>query len=168
MPIYEFYCADCHVVFSFLSRSVDTRKRPDCPKCGRKGLDRRPSAFAALRGVPEPAAAGPDAEGDDRLERAMMSLAEDPAALAALDGNDPKAAASLMRRLYESAGLPTTGAVEEAIRRMEAGEDPEAVEAELGDALDEDPLLGAGPPEETERARRRFLPPRRDPELYEL
>lgn len=168
MPIYEFYCADCHVVFSFLSRTVDTKKRPDCPECGRKGLDRRPSAFAALRGVPEPTAGAPDAEGDDRLERAMMSLAEDPAALAALDGDDPKAAASLMRRLYESAGLPMTGAIEEAIRRMEAGEDPESVEAELGSALDEDPLLGTASQEEKGQARRRLLPPRRDPELYEL
>ena len=168
MPIYEFYCLDCHAVYQFLSRTVATDKRPACPRCGRKKLERRPSAFAVSRGMSEPESATPAGPDDERLERAMMSLAEDPRALAALDGEDPRAAARFMKRLYDTAGLPVTPALEEAIRRMEAGEDPEDVEADLGAALDEDPLLGADGEKPSKGSPRRLLPPRRDPELYEL
>lgn len=170
MPIYEFYCPDCHAVYQFLSRSIETKKRPACPRCDRKRLERRPSAFAVSRGLSEPETAEPGGIGDERLEKAMMSLAEDPGALAALDGEDPRAAAHFMKKLYDTAGLPMTTAMEEAIRRMEAGEDPEAVEADLGAALDEDPLLGPGEDHQApvKKGRRRFLPPRRDPELHEL
>ena len=28
MPIYEFYCADCHAGFNFLARKPDTKERP--------------------------------------------------------------------------------------------------------------------------------------------
>ena len=31
MPVYEFYCPDCHMIFNFLSRRIDTRKRPPPP-----------------------------------------------------------------------------------------------------------------------------------------
>jgi len=45
MPIYEFYCVDCHTVFNFFSRRIDTEKRPSCPRCGRPGLERRLQQF---------------------------------------------------------------------------------------------------------------------------
>jgi hypothetical protein len=69
--------------------------------------------------------------------------------------------------------------MEEALRRMEAGEDPEKIEEEMGDVLEEDPfggLLGGeggerDPEEGTKRnlgRLRRLLPPSVDPELYEM
>ena len=169
MPIYEFYCADCHTVFNFLSRTVDTGKRPDCPRCGRKGIERRPSRFAVSKGLAEPAEGDlPEGMDDAKLERAMASLAGE---LGSVDENDPRGAARVMRRLYESAGLPVGGVLAEALKRMEAGEDPDAIDAEYGDALDaEDPFLAAGAGEKGSASRlaRRFLPPRTDPELHEL
>ena len=164
MPIYEFYCSDCHTVFNFLSRRIGPARQPACPRCGRPELERRVSAFAISRGRQEP---GEDALPDldeSRLEGAMASLAGE---VDSLDDDDPKGAARLMRRLYESAGLPLGPGVAEALRRMESGEDPEAIEEELGDALEEDPF--AAPPEKDARSlRRRLLPPRVDPELYEI
>jgi putative FmdB family regulatory protein len=169
MPIYEFYCADCHTVFNFLSRSVDTDKRPDCPKCGRKRLERRPSRFAVSRGLEErPEGDLPQGMDDARLEQAMASLAGE---LDSVDENDPRGAARLMRRLYETAGLPVGGVLAEALKRMEAGEDPDAIDAEYGDALDaEDPFLGepGGEQPTASKLARRLLPPRTDPELHEL
>jgi len=57
--------------------------------------------------------------------------------------------------MTELAGEPVTPAMEEMIRRLEAGEDPERIEEELGDALEEEMGDGGGfsgaprPPETT-------------------
>lgn len=171
MPIYEFYCPDCHRIYRFLSRRVDTETRPACPRCGRADLGRRPSRFAVSRGLSEPEAADPFANMDEAaLERAMAGLASEAEGI---DEDDPRAAAQLMRRMFETTGLPMGGPMEEMLARMEAGEDPEALEEEFGDALDEDPLLGGedagGATGGSRLARlRRRLPPEEDPELYEL
>lgn len=165
MPIYEFYCADCHRVFHFLSRTVETRKRPDCPRCGRRGIERRPSSFAISKGRKEAEGERGLPEVDDaRLERAMEAMASE---FEGIDENDPRQAARAMRRLYEAAGVPVTGGIEEAMRRMEAGEDPDSVEEEMGDALEGDPFA---PPAggKLGRVRRKYLPPSVDATLHEL
>ena len=56
----------------------------------------------------------------------------------ALDEDNPKAMAKFMRRLYESTGLKLGGGMEEAIRRMESGEDPDKIGEEMGDVLEEE------------------------------
>jgi len=177
MPIYEFYCPDCHRVFSFLSRTVDTRKVPPCPRCSRAELTRRVSPFAISKGRKEEAAkpGGPPDVDEARLERVMESMAGD---IEGIDENDPRQGARFMRRMFEAAGLPVAGGMEEALRRMEAGEDPEKIEAEMGDVFEEDPFGGLGEKEAGEEGppgarglaglRRRVLPPSVDPELYEM
>lgn len=172
MPIYEFYCDDCHRIYRFLSRRIDTTKRPACPRCGRAGLSRRPSTFAVSRGLEKRAEADPMGDVDEAaLERAMAEIASDAEGV---DEEDPRQAAQLMRRMFEATGMPIGGAMREMLARMEAGEDPEALEEEYGDVLDEDPLLGDGeqggqtaPGSRIARLRRR-LPPGVDPELYEM
>lgn len=164
MPIYEFYCPDCHRVFSFLARRVTPGRRPDCPRCGRRRIERRPSRFAVSRGLEEDAAAAPAGHDEAALDRALETLAKDAGSL---DDADPRQAAGFLRRLYDTAGLPLTGPLAEAVRRMESGEDPERIEDDLGDALEGD----QGLPEPAERVRRlarRALPPAVDATLYEL
>ena len=51
MPIYEFYCADCHTIFNFLARKTSSVV-PGCPRCDRRRLERRVSAFAISKGLP--------------------------------------------------------------------------------------------------------------------
>jgi len=178
MPIYEFYCSHCHRVFNFLSRAIDTRSTPSCPRCDRAGLSRRASAFAISKGrkeEPKPEAPGPGPD-EARLERAMEALAGD---MDSLDENDPRQGAQLMRKLFEATGMPVKGGMEEALRRMEAGDDPEKIEEDMGDVLEEDPFGGllGGEGEETDPEAgkkkslgrlRRMLPPSVDPELYEM
>ena len=170
MPIYEFYCADCHCLYNFLSRSPNTRKQPTCPDCGKRRLERKPSAFAITSGRADSAddAGGmPDIPDIDeaRMERAMAGLAQEAEGV---DESDPRAMAKLMNRFYEQTGMPQTDGMHEAIRRMEAGEDPEHIEAELGDLLDgEDPFSGK-PGERLVRLQQRFRAPRVDKRLHEL
>lgn len=178
MPIYEFYCRHCHRVMSFLSRAVNTHKTPACPHCGRADLARRASSFAISKGrneEPKPEAAPGPPVDEARLEQAMASLAGD---LDSLDENDPKQGAQLMRRLFSATGMPVAGGMEEALRRMESGEDPEKIEEEMGDVLEQDPfggLLGGEPgaegidPKDRRLSRlRRMLPPAHDSQLYEM
>jgi putative FmdB family regulatory protein len=165
MPIYEFYCADCHRILSFLSRRIDTQGRPACPKCSGSTLHRLPSSFAISKGRKEEPAgpAMPDVD-ESRLERAMESLASEAEGM---NEDDPRQAAHFMRRMFEAAGLPVGGGMEQALKRLEAGEDPEQVEAEMGDAFDEDPFQ-ARQGTIAARLKRRFVPPTVDPTLYEM
>jgi putative FmdB family regulatory protein len=184
MPIYEFYCAPCHRIFNFLSRGVDTNAAPACPKCGRTPLQRRVSSFAISKNRAEPkAAAEPGADelppgfDEQKLMRAMEELGPE---LESMNDEDPRQAAQLMRRLFGATGMPVGRSMEEALRRMEAGEDPEKVEEDMGELLEQDPFLGAfaggegdaGEPGAARKGRlaalRRQLPPSVDQTLYEM
>ncbi|MCU0232818.1 MAG: hypothetical protein MUE90_02125 [Thermoanaerobaculales bacterium] len=140
MPIYEFFCAACNRIYSFHSFSVAPTKVPTCPKCRARNLKRVPSRFGVAAGSRKSAessagAVGDGAADDPRMEREMMRLA---AELEGMDEGDPRAMAAAVRRMTEIAGEPVTPAMEEMIRRLEAGEDPEKVEEEMGDAIEEE------------------------------
>ena len=73
--------------------------------------------------------------------------------------------ANLMRKFTDATGVTLGPSMEEALRRMEAGEDPEQVEAEMGDLLEEEePFIFEG---KKGRGIKRAKP-RRDETLYEL
>ena len=137
MPVYEFLCRPCNRIYSFHSFKVVPDKIPTCPKCGGVDLHRVPSRFGV--NAPRKTSTGGSEGGDDlddpRMEREMMRLA---AELEHMDENDPRQMAAAVRRMTELAGEPVTPAMEEMIRRLEAGEDPEKVEEEMGDALEEE------------------------------
>jgi len=165
MPIYEFYCPACHMIFNFFTRRVNTGKQPDCPKCGRADLERRASAFAISTGRSQ----SPDDQFPDmdeaKLEQAMAAMASEAEGM---DGEDPRQAALMMRKLCEATGMPVGPGMDEAIRRMEAGEDPDAIEEQLGPMLDEeDPLTGEAGGSRLKSLRKK-LPPSVDGKLYEL
>jgi len=172
VPIYEFYCRDCHTVFSFLARRVNTTARPNCPRCGRPKLQREISRFAVARGGREPAAAAggehdlPPGMDEAKLEQVMAELECDAGAL---DEDDPRQAAQLMRKLYERTGMPLNGKLEEAMRRMEAGEDPDQIEQEMGDLLDdEEPFLDTESGGRLRGLAKKLRAPEVDQTLYEL
>ncbi len=122
MPIYEFYCDDCNTIFNFFSRSINTTKKPKCPRCRRKTLSRRMSAFAVTGRVKE----GGDGEDlpfdESRMEKAMQALAGEAESI---NEDDPRQAANLMRKLTDMTGLELGPGMTEALRRMEQGEDPD-------------------------------------------
>ncbi len=166
MPIYEFYCSDCHMLFNFYSGSINTDKRPVCPRCNKVELERRMSLFSTLRRrQDEEDEDNPFPEMDEqKLERAMGHLAREAEGM---DEEDPKQAAQLMRKLSDMTGLELGPGFQEALRRMEAGEDPEQVEAEMGDILEqEDPFELKKKGGST--MLRHMLAPRVDDNLYEL
>lgn len=162
MPIYEFYCASCHTVYSFFSSSVDTDARPDCPKCKRSGLERKPSRFATPRGASDDPFEGLD---ESRLESAFDSLAGE---LGDFDAGeeDPRALARVFRRLGEAAGVEPSPKLQEILARLESGADPDDLEAELDGDLDEE--AGLGELFRVRKAAERRRPPAVDETLYFL
>lgn len=145
MPVYEFYCDQCNTIYNFFSRRINTEKIPDCPKCQDVKLQRRVSLFAAISNRGD---SGGEAEADmppideAKMEKAMGMLAREAEHI---NEDDPRQAAQLMRKLSDAAGLKMGTAMEEALGRMERGEDPDKVEAEMGDLLEgEDPFVLEG------------------------
>lgn len=144
MPIYEFACPKCRRIYSFLSRRIQPEKSPSCPKCGRKNLTKEVSRFAMLKGVSEPKAPAEPAPGDNsglpdiddpRMERAMSEMEQ---VMDHLDENNPKHMAIMMRKMKDMmppGTLPKE--MDVAIRRLEAGEDPEKIEEDMGDVFGE-------------------------------
>ncbi len=144
MPIYEFYCPDCHTVFSFFSSRIDTALRPACPQCGKADLERKPSRFAALSAAKSGGAGGPgsDAEGDadDPLagldEERMAGVMDSPAAaMEGMDDNaqqDPKQLARFLARFQEATGLEAGPKMEEMMARLAEGADMDELEAQMG------------------------------------
>ena len=147
MPIYEFACSKCRRIFSFLSKRVNPDRLPTCPKCGNKKLTKQVSRFAMSKKLKEPVAKPEGGEGgppmpdmdDPRVERAMMEMERD---MEHLDENNPKHMAHMMRKMKDL--MPPGSMPKEldvAIKRLEAGEDPEKIEADMGDVLGD--LMGA-------------------------
>ncbi len=164
MPIYEFYCEDCHTIFNFFSRSVNTSKKPKCPRCKTRTLERRMSAFAVTGRAKEERDADELPFDESKMEQAMTMLVGEAENI---NEDDPRQAANLMRKLSDMTGMQLGDGMEEALSRMESGEDPEKIEAEMGDLLEnEDPFLLPGKKPASAGARQKA--PRRDDTLYEL
>ncbi|MBN1759396.1 MAG: hypothetical protein JW863_13800 [Chitinispirillaceae bacterium] len=166
MPMYEFFCNNCNTIFTFFSRSINTEKIPPCPKDPTHSLERMVSHFA----ITGKSSRGDDSEGDEgmpdlpideaRMERAIESLA---AEAENINEDDPRQAANLMRKLTDMTGLKLGDKMEDALNRMEAGEDPEAIEQELGD-IDEKDLFSVASGGKAARK----AAPSRDETLYEM
>jgi putative FmdB family regulatory protein len=164
MPIYEFYCEDCHTIFNFFSKSVNTTKKPKCPSCKTKTLSRQMSAFAITGKAKEDGDMEDLPFDESKMEKAMNMLAGEAENI---NEDDPRQAANLMRKLTDMTGMELGPGMQEALKRMEAGEDPDAIEAEMGDLLeDEEPFLMPEKKGKAKGARR--AAPRRDETLYDL
>ena len=177
MPIYEFYCEDCHTIFNFFSRKVDTASRPQCPKCRKQKLQRQVSVFATARrgsGKGGEGEGGGEGGGMDDLpidEAKMESAVETLASEAeGINEDDPRQAAQLMRKFSNITGLEFGKGMQQALDRMEAGEDPEKVEADMGDVMEnEEPFILPGKKGGAGGGRNRHRgAPARDKTLHEM
>lgn len=161
MPIYEFYCPDCHTVFNFFSSRIDTAVRPACPQCGKLELARKPSRFAAISGAKSGGAGGVGGTGGDdfdendplagldeeRMAGVMDSLAAEMEGMDDSAQQDPKQLAQFLARFQEATGLEAGPKMEEMLARLKEGADMDELEAEMGGGgpVDGDPDGYDGP-----------------------
>ncbi len=136
MPIYEYYCPDNHTVYQFYAKTLaQGRTIPRCPDNPAFRMRKLISAFAITRGGPDappadPAAPAAPAE-DARMEQALGAMEKE---FSAVDENDPRAMARMMRRMSELTGERIDGEMEEVVRKLEEGADPESLEDQRGRA----------------------------------
>jgi putative FmdB family regulatory protein len=150
MPIYEFLCLDCNRIFSFLSKSFKEARIPKCPKCKGKKMTRQISLVSPFiskknknskrhhlsqNGDNTERSYNPAEEA--RMEKAMRVLEKEMAGMDE-ENPDPRQLGRLMRRMSEITGEPMPEEMTEAVKRLEAGEDPEKIEEEMGDLFGED------------------------------
>ena len=132
-------------------------------------MGKRISEFAFIGKAKDPSEGGDDDVDDAKMERVMAELERDMAGLSE-DNPDPKQMAHLMRKMSSLTGEKLPGEMEEIVRRLESGEDPEKLEAEFGDSMDD---LGEGVDgeqngERIKRLHRRLMGPKKDPQLYDM
>jgi putative FmdB family regulatory protein len=127
MPIYEYRCADCARKVSVFFRSFSAVADPVCPRCGGTRLTRLMSRVAIHRGASADGAGEDFGDGDGDFDGFLDGV----------DENDPRSVARAMRRMSDEMGEPIEPEMQEALTRMEAGEDPERVMASLDEQIGE-------------------------------
>lgn len=160
MPIYEYACPRCHAIFSFLSKRINPKRQPNCPKCGRPELIKEISSFAAISGAKTDANVDTADVAERKIMRAMGELERDASRF---EENNPQHIAHLMRkmqRILPDDALPAE--METVAKRLESGEEPEKIEEDMGELFGELPPPGA---ENFPESEGNFA---RDPGLYDL
>jgi len=164
MPIYEFYCSDCHTIFNFFSRTVNIKKKPTCPKCKKKKLSRQVSIFSFTGNASEDVDLGDLPLDEGKMEQAMQALAGEADKI---NEDDPRQAADLMRKLTDMTGLKMGPGMDEALARMEKGDDPEQIESEMGDLLEQEDIFSL-PGKKGATVEKKLSAPFKDETLYDL
>jgi hypothetical protein len=198
MPIYEYYCPDNHRIYQFFAKTLaQGRSIPQCPDNPAYRMRKMLSSFAitgAQRKSKEGKGTsdlGNDTQGaalpgtDDSLDNPRMEAAmgEMEKEMSSIDENDPRSMGRMMRRMSELTGEKMEGEMEEVVRKLEEGMDPDKLEDQLGGAFgdegpgDDDPYgMGGEPPggtttkdpkEPRHRYKIRRGAPTRDPKLYD-
>ncbi|HWA85355.1 MAG TPA: FmdB family transcriptional regulator [Opitutus sp.] len=190
MPIYEYYCPDNNTIYQFYAKTLaQGNSVPKCPANPGFRMRKLVSAFAVTGRAKEDKGAAGKASGeggdpaeDARMEAAMGAMEKE---FSSVDENDPRAMARMMRRMSELTGEKIDGEMEEVVRKLEEGADPDSLEDQLGggpegagegDPYGDEMGMGGmggegGPPPDPKEPKHRFRvrrpPPRRDPKLYD-
>jgi hypothetical protein len=167
MPIYEFYCRDNHRIYQFYARTLAQGKIvPACPDNPKFKMQKILSSFAVVGRATEGGAAeaaGADATDDPRMEAAMGAMEHE---FARVDENDPRSMGRMMRRMADLAGEKMDGELDQVVRKLGEGADPDS----LGDMVPDGPEDSGseGPAKGTRRRPRvRQAAPVKDPKLYD-
>ncbi len=155
MPIYEYYCPDNNRIYQFFAKTLaQGQTTPKCPDNPAFRMERVMSAFAITgkaeakkEAPPAPADSeapaaphdagdmgGPGGDGPDdaRMEAAFSQMERE---MEGVDENDPRAMGRMMRKMSELTGEKLDDQMEEVVRKLEEGTDPDKLEDQMGDAF---------------------------------
>ena len=117
MPDYEYRCSDCGKRVSvFQTYKAYGRETVHCPHCSSEKLERLINRVRVLRS-----------------EESRLDALADPTAWDGFDEEDPKAMASMMRKMGDELGEEMPAEFDEVVDRLDAGESPEEIERTMPD-----------------------------------
>lgn len=114
MPYYSYRCLDCKKRFDiFLSYSDYGTQPVTCPHCQRQNVQRRINRV--------------------RIARSEDSRLDDLSSMDDFDGmeDDPRALGKMMRKMSQEMGEDVAPELHEVIDRLEAGQNPDDIEAAM-------------------------------------
>ena len=115
MPVYEYKCQACgHRTNVRMSYKEYDHAKPTCTRCNSKSLERMISKVRIARS-----------------EDSRINSLTDPAGLGSVDENDPRSVGKFMRRMGNEMGEGMGPEFDEMVGRLESGEAPESIEADL-------------------------------------
>lgn len=181
MPIYEFFSPNTKKIYSFYAKSVKySSDIPFCPD-GKDNLMIKLFSAFSITGPPstESNISGEDAGSSESdpfsnlsSRQSAVIMNELESAYAGMDGDnpDPRQMGGLMRRICELSGEKISGNMEEVVRKLEEGTDPEVLEDRLGDfAESNDPELNLDNHENTCNSSSKIkIYPIKDSNLYDI
>ena len=170
MAIYEYYSPDNNRIYSFYAKTISQScKLPRCPDNFNYKMVKMISSFSvtANRNNSEDESVGGD-HSDQNLQAAIAEMENDITGIDE-ENPDPRQLGHLMRKMTEMSGEKMHERMEEIMHRLEAGEDPEKLEDEFGDMLEDEVETKENPSEKTEnikskKSEKQLLT--RDPQLY--
>lgn len=117
MPRYDYRCQSCKkrsVIFQTYAEYG--RKVVKCPHCGSVELQRLIGRVRIARS-----------------EESRLDELSDPSDWGDFDESDPRSMAKMMRKMGSELGEDMPGEFDEVVDRLEAGEDPDAIEESMPD-----------------------------------
>ena len=147
MPIYEFYSPQTGRIYTFFARSQKySKETPLCPDGEKYSMKKVLSGFS-ITGRSSESEEMDDLESETKgdpfddlpPEKANSFMKELESAMHGMDENnpDPRQMGSLMRRMSELTGEKMDEPMEEVVRKLEEGADPEALEDKMEGYVDE-------------------------------
>jgi len=142
MPIYEFFCPSKGKIYSFFARSLSyADKVPLCPEGKHLKMVKMFSGFSISGNnqeeTNEESGSGNDDDPFSRLNESQTQkvMRELEGAVSKMDEDnpDPKQMGALMRRMCDLTGEKIDGGMEEVVRKLEEGTDPQELEERMGD-----------------------------------
>ncbi len=179
MPIYEFFCPSKGKIYSFFARSPSYADSiPLCPDGKHLKMVKMFSGFSISGNNQEEMNAESDTGHDDdpfsRLNesQAQKVMRELEGAVSKMDDDnpDPKQMGALMRRMCDLTGEKMDEGMEEVVRKLEEGTDPQALEERIEgmDVQDDGDLEtphGTSMSSTSKQLQKKLV---RDPNLYEF
>ncbi len=139
-----------------------------CPHCGGE-LQREMSLFSHSVSGQTDAGMNNDDDTCDRMEQVMAEMGDRMQALEDDDG-DPREAVSVLRAMADAGGVRFKPDVLEAMARIDAGEDPEKIDAMFGEVFETENPFDEVDQEGSAQGMewwKRLRGPARDPDWYD-
>jgi hypothetical protein len=187
MPIYEFVSRDTGKIYSFFAHSTSyAEKIPFCPDGKKFKMEKVISGFSITGGNEKQSE---EAEKSDSIDpndpfsgmdsnQAEKVMKELEGAIGGMDEDnpDPKQMGHLMRKMSEITGESMDEPMEEVVRKLEEGADPNELEDKMGNFMgleeterkSEDPHYPSKEFVKSQLKKKIVKKMVRDPELYEF